>query len=74
MSGRRSAIGRARASSTDLTKAFARSGGRLPIQAASISFIRTVSAARRSFSCFECFVTRLLRSGPFGPEKRMTAR
>ena len=33
---------------------------RLPSQAASISFVRIVSAARRSFSNFECLAIRLL--------------
>jgi hypothetical protein len=56
MSGARSWGGRARAASTAVVKLLAVSAGRLPTQAASISLIRVVSAARRSFSNFECFV------------------
>jgi hypothetical protein len=56
MSGARSCGGRARAASTAVAKLLAVSAGRLPTQAASISLIRVVSAARRSFSNFECFV------------------
>jgi hypothetical protein len=47
--------GRARAAATEVAKLLATSAGTLPIQAASISFIRAVSAARRSLSNFECF-------------------
>jgi hypothetical protein len=56
MSGARSWGGRARAAWTAVAKLLAVSAGRLPTQAASISLIRVVSAARRSFSNFECFV------------------
>jgi hypothetical protein len=60
MSGGRSAGGRLRAASTAAVNAFAWSAGRLANQAASISFVRAVSAARRSDSNFECFVTAFL--------------
>jgi hypothetical protein len=53
--------GRARAAVTASTNASATGFGRLPSQAASISFTRVVSAARRAFSNFECFaIPRLL--------------
>jgi len=54
--------GRARAASTAARNAFSSALGRLPSHAASISFTRVDSAARRSFSNFECFVTTVSSS------------
>src|SRR6478735_8374538 len=53
--------GRARAAATAWLNASAAGLDRLPSQAASISLMRTVSAARRSFSNFECLAIRLPR-------------
>ena len=57
MSGRFSCGGRDRAAATDSENALAAAAGRLPSQAASICFTRSVSAARRSRSCLECLAT-----------------
>ena len=58
MSGRRGSGPRARAASTEDANAAARSAGRLRSQALSISLTRSVSPARRSRSCRECFAIR----------------
>jgi hypothetical protein len=63
MFGRGAGAGRLRAASTAATNAFDRSAGRLASHADSISLTRTVSAARRAFSHFECLVTSSSRTG-----------
>jgi hypothetical protein len=62
MSGRFSCGGRARAAATESANALAAAEGRLPSQADSICFTRSVSALRRSRSCLECLAT----VSPFG--------